>query len=225
MIPSSIFNYEMWCEEAIPTRLLWLVLMLLADDDGVVRCTRPYIHSKSGLTMTQVKDGIDALIRTKCKYGRIEEVDEGIFIPCYESLHERLVQHDLFLQNMRGITDGLDYRSRGYWLKQLGFTKYSDYLKSRMWQSVKHDLGDGPCAICGGKASNVHHSRYHRDDLVGATLENLHHLCGACHHLIEFAPDGRKHSLIEANEKMLQMIRPKPSSPPPPNPETEQPEY
>lgn len=101
------------------------------------------------------------------------------------------------------LESGEDYGSRNHTLKKLGFDTYKDYLKSNLWKKIRTKImtrANHTCEICHSKATEVHHSRYHRNDLLGKTLKFLHVLCGDCHYNVEFKK-GRKLSLKEAVEK------------------------
>jgi hypothetical protein len=69
-------------------------------------------------------------------------------------------------------------------LRQLGFTTYQDYLRSQLWMSIRRRVlafYDGRCKDCGGKATQIHHYRYNRDNLSGKSLHGLYALCRPCH--------------------------------------------
>ena len=98
---------------------------------------------------------------------------------------------------------GEDYASRNFTLKKLGFNTYKDYLKSPLWKRIRAKVlthANYTCEICRSKANQVHHSRYHRNDLLGKTLKFLHALCEDCHYNVEFKK-GEKLSLKNAVEK------------------------
>lgn len=98
---------------------------------------------------------------------------------------------------------GEDYASRNHTLKELGFDSYKDYLKSRLWKKIRSKImnrANYVCEICQSHATEVHHSRYHRNDLLGKTLKFLHPLCGDCHYNVEFKK-GVKLSLKDATQK------------------------
>jgi rRNA maturation protein Nop10 len=102
---------------------------------------------------------------------------------------------------------GLNYKSRRKVLKRLGFKSYQAYLASPLWRSVREQVyalkGDR-CTICGSPATELHHNRYHRKDLLGLTLDNIHPLCRECHEEIEF-DNGHKSTLDQAAKAFAEL--------------------
>lgn len=97
---------------------------------------------------------------------------------------------------------GDSYAARTYWLAQLGFRSYGEYLGSDLWQKVRKRAMKRckwRCKVCGETANQIHHSRYHKNDLTGKTLKNLHAICGTHHTAIEFSLKGKKKDLKSAN--------------------------
>lgn len=95
---------------------------------------------------------------------------------------------------------GNSYFSRNLILKELGFKTYRDYLRSELWKKIRTKVlarENNVCEICQCHGSQVHHSRYHKNDLTGANLDFLHVLCGDCHEKIEFK-NGEKVWMEEA---------------------------
>lgn len=87
------------------------------------------------------------------------------------------------------------YRERWLALRTLGFKNYQQYLKSRLWKRIRRtvfSLKGRSCVICGRRATEIHHARYHLCDLAGEVLTYLHPICHNCHTFIEVAPDGVK---------------------------------
>lgn len=90
--------------------------------------------------------------------------------------------------------NGEAYYSRNLILKEIGFDSYKDYLKSNLWKNIRQEVltrDKNNCQICGCHGTQVHHSRYHKNDLLGNNLKFLHCLCGECHHKIEFKEDKK----------------------------------
>lgn len=98
------------------------------------------------------------------------------------------------------------YRARSYWLKQMGFANYEEYLLSPLWAKVRRKVilrAKGKCVSCGGWATQVHHERYHRNDLLGKNLRFLKAVCGTCHQAIEFTwRNPKKLSVKDANARL-----------------------
>lgn len=98
----------------------------------------------------------------------------------------------------RSKLDGRSYASRSRELKRIGFSSYRAYLASELWARIKarvyRDLGDA-CWLCGGRATQLHHNRYHKNDLLGRRTKFIKPICGACHESIEFTVDGEKRSV------------------------------
>ena len=99
---------------------------------------------------------------------------------------------------------GESYQSRNLILKELGFASYKDYLKSPLWKRIREEVlkrDRNVCQICSCHANQVHHSRYHRNDLLGKNKNFLHSLCGQCHEKIEFKK-GEKVWMDEAKVRL-----------------------
>jgi hypothetical protein len=94
---------------------------------------------------------------------------------------------------------GQCYRHRDENLKILGFASYRDYLASFLWQRVREKVFQAKghnCLLCGRTATQVHHNRYHVNDLSGKTLRYVNPICRPCHEEIEF--DGGKKNDLQA---------------------------
>lgn len=88
------------------------------------------------------------------------------------------------------LSHGYSYISRGFWLRQIGFGSYREYLESDLWRLVRarvYSVKGYKCYLCGAPAQAVHHNRYHRNDLLGRRLKFLSPVCNACHETIEFS--------------------------------------
>lgn len=110
------------------------------------------------------------------------------------------------------------YEKRGRLLRELGFDSYKTYLSSPLWHSIRAKVlvGGVKCYGCPGKANQVHHGRYTRENLSGTSLRYLYPICRDCHERIEFERGKkksnsrhlRKRSPEEAT-KQLRRLRPK----------------
>lgn len=72
--------------------------------------------------------------------------------------------------------------------------EYQDYLKSPRWREIREDVmrrDNWECRACGHAATQVHHRRYDKRTMDGATTKWLIALCGGCHNRIHFK-DGIK---------------------------------
>lgn len=95
---------------------------------------------------------------------------------------------------------GRSYASRNYILKMLGFASYKEYLASDLWKSVRKKVYAAKgknCYLCGKPATELHHNRYHKNDLIGKKLKYIHPICRGCHEDIEFRA-GEKTTLNQA---------------------------
>jgi hypothetical protein len=101
------------------------------------------------------------------------------------------------------------YKGRAFWLSQLGFASYAEYLASPLWQAVRAKVmrkSKGRCCCCRGWATQVHHSRYHKNDLTGKNTKFLHAVCDTCHHSAEFTwRSGKKTDVRQANSRLAFM--------------------
>lgn len=101
----------------------------------------------------------------------------------------------------RELRDGGNYQSRYHYLTELGFGSYQQYLASDLWKKIRarvYRVKGKDCYLCGSPATELHHNRYHRNDLLGKRLKYIHPLCRTCHEEIEFKADGRKSNLRQA---------------------------
>lgn len=106
--------------------------------------------------------------------------------------------------------NGLSYASRNRILKTLGYTSYRNYLNGAVWKSIRKRVFASigrDCVICRHKATALHHSRYHADDLTGKTLEFIFPICSLCHTDVEFSDGGRKKSMAQAQRKFELMLK------------------
>jgi hypothetical protein len=98
-----------------------------------------------------------------------------------------------------------EYRERNTILRRAGFGSYAAYLKSDLWNSIRHRVlakNNGCCLRCGRPAVNVHHTQYTLAALRGKRIGSLVPLCRPCHRSGEFGPDGSKVTLSQANVRL-----------------------
>lgn len=90
---------------------------------------------------------------------------------------------------------GESYESRNLILQSLGYKTYADYLTSDLWEHVRGKvfrLKGSNCHLCKAPATELHHNRYHKNDLTGKCVTYIHPVCRGCHSRIEFDKDGQK---------------------------------
>ena len=81
----------------------------------------------------------------------------------------------------------MSFRERDEHIKRIGFPDYGTYLKTELWSSIRGRVlraSGGQCCGCENRASEVHHSEYTIDNILGKSLEGLHPVCSDCHELI-----------------------------------------
>lgn len=99
------------------------------------------------------------------------------------------------------------YARRDGRLSELGYAGYQEYLKSDQWRQVRtRKLKRFPqCLVCERPAAQAHHMDYGFEVLLGLDDARLVSLCDGCHRLIEFAPDGSKRRLCDANKELRRL--------------------
>lgn len=106
---------------------------------------------------------------------------------CCKKLSEKAKQY--IRTHPKRLYDGNSYLSRAVNLRELGFESYSQYLASDLWKSIRRRVyamcGD-QCYLCPNRATQLHHNRYHKNDLSGKRLKFIKPVCGSCHKAIEF---------------------------------------
>lgn len=110
----------------------------------------------------------------------------------------------------RGHGSGKNYDERDRFIRDIGFSSYRDYLASDLWRSIRarvYAAKGRKCVLCPQDASQLHHDRYHANDLLGKTLEFIHPLCEMCHKRIEFDEDGRKVKMKVARAVFKRLVR------------------
>ena len=98
------------------------------------------------------------------------------------------------------LYSGMDYQSRNLVLRELGFASYKDYLQSDLWKELRvkvYAAKGRTCYLCGSPATELHHNRYHLNDLKGRKIRFISPICRKCHEGIEFK-DGKKSTVAEA---------------------------
>lgn len=104
-----------------------------------------------------------------------------------------------------------EYKQRGRLIRQLGLGQtYAEYLASPRWQGIRARVMQrdaGLCQVCGAKATQVHHQRYRRDNLLGLSLAHLIAICGDCHRIVEFSEAKRKRPPSEAEKATIRRAR------------------
>jgi len=102
------------------------------------------------------------------------------------------------------------YKLRDTGLRMMGFASYKAYRKSATWTTIRKRVfgrSKGVCEFCGAKATEIHHSSYHRACLDGRDLTYLHAVCHDCHQYGEYGDSGRKLSPAAATERMRSPLR------------------
>jgi hypothetical protein len=97
----SIFDSSIWVE-APTTRYLWMVMLVMAEKDGIIEASLPGLVMKTGLTREQVLEGLKTLSspdpdsRTKEYNGvRIAETESGGWkILNFDAYKERMSRAD-----------------------------------------------------------------------------------------------------------------------------------
>ncbi|MEP6990090.1 MAG: hypothetical protein ABJA80_04100, partial [bacterium] len=79
----SILDSSIW-SSSMPTRILWVTMLAMADEEGVVDAAVPGLAKRAGISIAECRAGLDELLapdpysRTKEHEGRrVEEVDGG----------------------------------------------------------------------------------------------------------------------------------------------------
>ncbi len=102
------------------------------------------------------------------------------------------------------------YKNRNKVIQLNGLAKsYKEYLRSDLWKKIrarvlKRDRGE--CRICGGIASQAHHTNYATKTMLGHSIVGIFAICSGCHYFVEFFGDGTKGHLfldVRARIKML----------------------
>ena len=92
-------------------------------------------------------------------------------------------------------TSAFQYRLRNEMVRRLGFSDYSHYLQSPLWEAISRRCLERDkfcCYVCGGTANEVHHAKYTWENLQRFIPGEVFSVCRRCHHRIEFGKDGQK---------------------------------
>ena len=96
------------------------------------------------------------------------------------------------------------YVAREQALLACGFESYREYLASHVWNTVR-ELAFGKhgrkCVKCGEHATEIHHTFYTPDVLLGVELDALKPVCDKCHRNAEWS-GGEKMTLAQANDRL-----------------------
>jgi len=98
-----------------------------------------------------------------------------------------------------------EYIIRNETLLRLGFSSYDEYLQSDLWRRIRKKAmraNDRQCVLCGATATEVHHTDYSEETLLGKNPDALLPLCNTCHAIAEFDTEGDKRSLNQANSTL-----------------------
>lgn len=99
--------------------------------------------------------------------------------------------------------DGEEYAARNRLIQELFGQTYAEYLQSALWERIRQEVLRrfcNRCAVCRDLASQVHHSRYTTENLLGKSYSHLSALCWRCHKAIERDNDGTKRSPKAVND-------------------------
>lgn len=103
------------------------------------------------------------------------------------------------------------YAERDEILSSTGFESYAAYLASDLWRGISSQVLSGKkrCWLCRrrGKASQCHHHRYTRGNLLGKTLQWIYPVCYFCHLAIEFTRKRQKRTMKEAQKEFGRLRR------------------
>jgi hypothetical protein len=115
------------------------------------------------------------------------------------------------LPDMSSITSFTNpYQERQFYLSQIGFQSYAEYLNSALWKKIRWEVlcyFNFKCFCCEGRATQVHHQCYHKRDLLGKRRRFLKAICSTCHESLEFTwRSGRKNNLLNANAKLEKLV-------------------
>ena len=73
-------------------------------------------------------------------------------------------------------------------LQEMGFSSYSKYLRSPLWNGIRRRVlsrDNHTCFFCNNRAKKVHHSSYAKRILKGEILRGMVSICYCCHKLLE----------------------------------------
>ena len=101
-----------------------------------------------------------------------------------------------------------EYQKRDKILTTLGFSSYTVYQQSPLWQKIRGKVlrKNQYCALCGDIANTVHHLKYTPENLIGKNIKGLCSLCKGCHCKVELAPGGRKLPFKYSLKKFFRLL-------------------
>ncbi len=97
------------------------------------------------------------------------------------------------------------YSDRSKNLTIMGYSSYSQYLRSQLWKNIRQNIlnrDNNLCFVCGKFGNQIHHMSYDLSALNGLDATKLKCLCGNCHRAIEFKKTGEKLPIDRVNSKM-----------------------
>lgn len=109
----------------------------------------------------------------------------------------------------------MTYEDRQRELAKLGFSSYSEYLESDLWERIRKTVLHRDACRCRNPrcksrrkkiVKQVHHLTYSVGALLGAYPFLLLTLCEDCHHLVEHDSKGNKLSLRDVFHKTLNLF-------------------
>lgn len=152
--------------------------------------------------------------------GRTFKVDENILRGCLQQAaasHKQIATYRPQVK-VRGITafdERADdaqvresYEERNAIVRQLGFRNYRDYLNGDLWARIRGGVlnrAKFKCSCCGNEANQVHHQKYTRENLSGASIKFMVAICGTCHNGIEFGGKGK--ATVDLASRRLDLVK------------------
>jgi len=97
------------------------------------------------------------------------------------------------------------YEDRDLIIKSMGFKNYNDYLSSALWNNIRQIVirtFNGKCQFCNNSVTEIHHSSYDKETLLGHKYDNLHPVCNKCHHKMEYFDNGEKTHIKQSLARM-----------------------
>ena len=96
------------------------------------------------------------------------------------------------------------YAMRDATLQRLGYSSYPEYLASPQWRNIRARAlkrDNYRCVKCLRPATEVHHTKYDHQTLVGQKINGLASVCRDCHQDAEVV-NGRKTRIVVANDRL-----------------------
>lgn len=104
-------------------------------------------------------------------------------------------------------TDFSSYAHRDQILSELGYSSYSAYLASPLWESIRAAVfkrSGRRCYCCSRVGHQIHHRSYTYSQLSGESTDTMAPIYRKCHEKVEFDGD-RKVTLEEANVRFEEL--------------------